>query len=201
MYNVLLLQLIQKTIDIFFIVWQLLGARLVRPDRQPGPVLTFLVCGQPELQRAVSSLGPSETEEWDVPACPASVWYPGRQNYELWEPDESTRDQRAVTVRRARLLAVSVKDSNNVGSLPNGQNNKCLDDHISALLFCIANFTVLWSLLRNSLTALSVVMTSKPRDSELPPLALISLLFVIIYISARAGWETKNVKCYFCIFL
>ena len=44
-------------------------------------------------------------------------------------------------------------------------------------------------------------MTSKPRDSEIPPLGLISLPFVIIYISARAGWETKNVKCYFCIFL
>ena len=57
--------------------------------------------------------------------------------------ENQMRDQRAVTVSRARLLAVSVKDSNNVGSLPNGQNNKCLDDHISALLFCIANFTVL----------------------------------------------------------
>ena len=82
-YNVLLLQLIQKTIDIFFIVWQLLRARLVRLDRLPGPVLTFLVCGQPELrQRAVSSLGWEwDWSDWDWPGLSSLSLISGRSYY------------------------------------------------------------------------------------------------------------------------
>ena len=104
---------------------------VIQPDRLPGPVLSSLWAACAWVW-AVSTVQ-SECETTSVipgPPGPPRLSLISERNYDKQMRDS---DQRVVKMCTARLLAGGVKEQNvsNVGSLPNGHNNKCLDDHIS----------------------------------------------------------------------
>ena len=139
-YNVLLLQLIQKTIDIFFIVWQLLRARLcVRLDRLPGPVLTSLVWAAWAGERSVQS-GPGVRLKWgrlSVPACPASVWYPG----ELWQTDESRGSKSSDSVlSQTRIKILTMSEACQMDKTINVKTTICMYQRCLKVLSILQSF-------------------------------------------------------------